>query len=554
VADEHPAEEAQGGERALSWGRYRLVAAMVTRGVEAELKPRLDEFVELAARHRVVPVWCELLADRLTPVGAYAAVVGEGTGFLLESVEGGERFGRYSFVGREPIGSLALRGGELDVQGIASATLAGEQPAGILDALERLLRRLVAPALPELPPLHGGLVGYLGYDVVREVERLGPGRPDDRGLPDAIMWVIGQLCVFDHLRQRVVLVDNVVLDDRAPRSRVRAAYEQAGERLEALAAALGDARSGPLLALEESVAPIPTSETVGRKAYCAAVQVAKELIAQGEIFQVVLSRRFDFELGADPFDVYRVLRVLNPSPYLYYLHAPELAIAGSSPEPMVRVQGDRVVTRPIAGTRPRGATPEEDRRLAAELVEHPKERAEHVMLVDLARNDLGRVVVFGSERVDELMVLERYSHVMHLTSQVSGRLAPGKGPVDVLRATMPAGTLSGAPKVRAMQVIDELEPTRRGIYGGVVGYLDFSGNLDTAIAIRTLVATPDGRAFVQAGAGIVADSDPEAEASECENKAAALLAATAAARQLRPVGTVSEPIGLLMARPSVAQP
>ncbi|MEA2715719.1 MAG: anthranilate synthase component, partial [Actinomycetota bacterium] len=287
--------------------------------------------------------------------------------------------------------------------------------------------------------------------------------------------------------------------------------------------------------------PLPeVRSTVGRRAYTDAVEVAKEHILAGDIFQVVLSQRFDLDLGADPFDVYRVLRQVNPSPYMYFLRHPAITVVGSSPEPMVQLRDGVVVSRPIAGTRRRGSTPEEDRRLGGELREHPKEVAEHIMLVDLARNDVGRVVSFGTEKVDELMTLERYSHVMHLTSQVSGRLAPGRGPIDVLRATLPAGTVSGAPKVRAMEIIDALEPTKRGPYAGVVGYLDFSGNLDTAISIRTMFVGPDGRASVQAGAGIVADSDPAAEDDECHNKAAALLAAVPAARRMRasrPVAT-----------------
>ena len=265
--------------------------------------------------------------------------------------------------------------------------------------------------------------------------------------------------------------------------------------------------------------------------YVDAVAVAKEYITAGDIFQVVLSQRFDLDLDADPFDFYRVLRLVNPSPYLYFLRGEECTVVGSSPEPMVRLRDGVVTSRPIAGTRRRGVTPAEDERLQAELAEHPKELAEHVMLVDLARNDVGRVVRFGTEHIDEFLTVERYSHVMHLTSQVSGCLVDGKGPIDVLRATMPAGTLSGAPKVRAMQIIDDLEPTKRGVYGGVVGYIDFSGNLDTAIAIRTMVVGPDGRASVQAGAGIVADSDPVAEQAECVDKAAALLAAVPAARR-----------------------
>jgi anthranilate synthase component 1 len=272
--------------------------------------------------------------------------------------------------------------------------------------------------------------------------------------------------------------------------------------------------------------------TVGRRAFCEAVDVAKEHIRAGDIFQVVLSQRFDLKLGADPFDVYRVLRQVNPSPYMYFLRHPDVTVVGSSPELMVQLRDGIVVSRPIAGTRPRGGTEEEDQKLEAELKQDPKEVAEHVMLVDLARNDVGRVVTFGTEQVEELMVLERFSHVMHLTSQVTGRLLPGKGPIDVLRATLPAGTMSGAPKVRAMEIIDDLEPTKRGPYAGVVGYIDFSGNLDTAVTIRTMVVGADGRASVQAGAGIVADSTPEAEDDESHNKAAALLAAVPTARRM----------------------
>jgi anthranilate synthase component I len=304
-------------------------------------------------------------------------------------------------------------------------------------------------------------------------------------------------------------------------------------RLDRLAAAGARPLDEPVVEPPERDEPPPdVRRTVTPEAYAAAVAAAKERILDGDIFQVVLAMRFDLDLDADPFDLYRALRQVNPSPYMYFLRHPAITVVGSSPEPMVQLLGDRVVSRPIAGTRRRGRTDEEDRRLAGELREHPKELAEHVMLVDLARNDVGRVVRFGTEQVDELLTLERYSHVMHLTSQVSGRLREGLGPIDVLRATLPAGTVSGAPKVKAMEIIDELEPTKRGPYAGVVGYVDFSGNLDTAIAIRTMMVAPDGRASVQAGAGIVADSDPAQEDLECRNKAAALLAAVPAARRM----------------------
>jgi anthranilate synthase component 1 len=506
--------------------------ASTTTRRAAPLQPGLERFRALAAGHRIVPVWRELVADTVTPVSAYLRVVGDEPGFLLESVEGGERWGRYSFVGRNALATLTARGRQVEVSGSLSmpAAVADVRGEGVLAVLEALLGSFRSPVVTGLPPLHGGLVGYLGYDVVREVERLPDVPPDDQGLPDAVLSVIGQLCAFDHWRQRVVLVENVVVPpDEADWD---AAYGAAEANLATLATELFTPT--PELVLDP---PSPSDElpelsrTMTSSAFMDAVAVAKEHIRAGDIFQVVLSQRFDLQLEADPFDVYRALRLVNPSPYLYYLRAEQCCVVGSSPEPMVRLRDGVVVSRPIAGTRRRGDTDVEDERLAGELSEHPKEVAEHVMLVDLARNDVGRVVTFGTEHVDEFMTLERYSHVMHLTSQVSGSLAPGKGPIDVLRATIPAGTLSGAPKVRAMEIIDDLEPTKRGVYGGIVGYLDFSGNLDTAIAIRTMVVTPDGRASVQAGAGIVADSDPAAEDAECASKAAALLAAVPAARR-----------------------
>jgi len=496
------------------------------------LRPTREEFARLAADHTVVPVWREMAADLETPVSAYLKLAGSAPGFLLESVEHGDRWGRFSFVGRGPSAVLMAKGGRITVEG----SLPVEVPLdrGVLTAIEAVLGVYRSPILAELPPLHGGVVGYLGYDVVREVERLGEVPPDDLGHPDAVLAVIGQLAAFDHWRQRVYLIDNAMVPAGASAADLDMAYERAGRRVAELVADLG--RPLPYTPVEPPTPddPLPdVRSTVGRSAYCDAVNAAKDRILAGDIFQVVLSQRFDLELGADAFDVYRVLRQVNPSPYMYFLRHPTMSMVGSSPEPMVSLRDGVVISRPIAGTRPRGRTDEEDRLLAGALAEHPKEIAEHVMLVDLARNDVGRVVEFGSEVVDELMTLERYSHVMHLTSQVSGRLRPGLGPIDVLRATLPAGTVSGAPKVAAMKIIDDLEPTKRGPYAGVVGYFDFSGNLDTAITIRTMLVGPDGRASVQAGAGIVADSDPEAEDDECHAKAAALLAAVPAARRMR---------------------
>jgi anthranilate synthase component 1 len=493
------------------------------------LRPTREEFRALARDHTVVPVWREVLADLTTPVAAFLRIVGDEPGFLLESVEHGERWGRWSFVGRRPAVTFVARDGTVEVDATVDASIRLDE--GILAALEDVLRVYRAPSLDELPPLHSGVLGYWGYDIVREVEHLPHVPPDHQHVPDAVFSVISELAAYDHLRQRAVLIANAWIGDGVDVDR---AYDEAVARLEELAAAGARSIDEPMIEPPSGDDPLPdVRSSMPDGAYQRAVEVAKEHILAGDIFQVVLAQRFELELDADPFDVYRVLRQVNPSPYMYFLRHPEVTLVGSSPEPMVQLLGNRVISRPIAGTRKRGTTDEHDRKLAAELVEHPKERAEHVMLVDLARNDVGRVVEFGSVHVDELMTLERYSHVMHLTSQVSGELKAGKGPIDVLRATLPAGTVSGAPKVRAMEIIDSLEPTKRGPYAGVVGYLDFSGNLDTAIAIRTMLVAADGRASVQAGAGIVADSDPHAEDEECRNKAAALLAAVPAARRMR---------------------
>ncbi len=477
-----------------------------------------------------MPVWRELLADLATPVSAFLRIVGDEPGFLLESVER-ERWSRFSFIGRRPQATLVARDGAIDVVG----DLPPEVPRhrGALAALEALIDVYRAPELPDLPPLHSGVVGYLGYDVVREVERLPAIPPDDLGHPDAVLTVIGQLAAFDHWRQRVTIIDNALLPAAPTPAVVDAAYDAALARLDQFALDGARPLDEPVLEPPASGEALPdVKRTITERQWHDAVAVAKEYILAGDIFQVVLSQRYDFHLEADPFDAYRALRQVNPSPYMYFLRHDDISVVGSSPEPMVQLLGGRVVSRPIAGTRRRGRSDSDDRRMAGELSEDPKEIAEHIMLVDLARNDVGRVVTFGTETVDELLTLEYYSHVMHLTSQVSGDLTDGKGPIDVLRATLPAGTVSGAPKVRAMQIIDELEPTKRGGYAGVVGYVDFSGNLDTAIAIRTMFVTSDGRASVQAGAGIVADSDPELEDLECRNKAAALLAAVPPARRM----------------------
>ena len=491
--------------------------------------PSREDFHLLAISHTVVPVWTEVLADMETPVAAYLKLVGDDPGFLLESVENGERWSRYSFVGRNPLATLVLRDGQITTTGeVPTGTVLDK---GMLAAMESLLKIYKAPVMKDLPPLQGGLMGFLGYDIVREVEDLPNVPRDDRKLPDATISVIGSLAAFDHWRQRVYLLESVPLI-KMNNVQINAAYDAAIERIKQAAADLTKPLS--YVAVEPPRPDDYKSKFDPKKngnSYQRAVLAAKEYIKAGDIFQVVLSQRFDLRLNADPFDVYRVLRQVNPSPYMYYVKHPDLTIVGSSPEPMVQLRNGKVISRPIAGTRKRGVDEEHDRKLAAELKENPKEVAEHIMLVDLARNDVGRVAKFGTMNVDELMSLERYSHVMHLTSQVSGELQAGLGPIDVLRATLPAGTVSGAPKVRAMEIIDELEPVKRGPYAGVVGYVDFCGNLDTAIAIRTMFIGEHG-ASLQAGAGIVADSIPEDEDLECFNKTAALMAAIPAARRM----------------------
>lgn len=517
----------------------------MSQGV-ATVSPDRETFRRLAREHRVVPVWRTLLADLTTPVAAFVRLCGDdetgSPGFLLESVDHGGRWSRWSFVGRSPRAKLVARNGTVSITGDLAGDLVAQH--GVLATLEALLERYRAPVAADfgdagesLPPLHSGVVGYLGYDVVREVEHLPDPPTDDRGWPDAVLSVLGELAAYDHWNQQVTLISNAFVAPGADDTTLDAAYDDAIRRIEQMASDGATPIDEPLVDAPGAGEVPQVTSSMPAGAYQGAVGAAKEYILSGDVFQVVLSQRFDVDLDADPLDVYRVLRRINPSPYMYYVREDELTLVGCSPEPMVQLLEGRVISRPIAGTRFRGRTDEHDRQLAAELLEHPKERAEHIMLVDLARNDVGRVVEFGTCQVDELMTLERYSHVMHLTSQVSGVLAEGRTPIDVLRATLPAGTVSGAPKVRAMEVIDELEPTRRGPYAGIVGYLDFSGSIDTAIAIRTMIVDPPGpdgrrRASVQAGAGIVADSVPDDEELETRNKAKALLCAIPAAEAM----------------------
>lgn len=611
-------------------------------GSKARLKKRKPKW-------NVIPVWHKVSSDFATPVVAYSRIARNKNGFLLESVAQSDKWSRWSFIGSNPLAVLVARGKKVQVTSninfddfndylsksgdsskSGSNTKSGDSSksgrgygdgfdincdSGILEALDDVLSRYHAPILDtlssanggllssadsegfshlEIPPLHCGLVGYLGYDVVREIENLPNMPEDDLGNPDAVVTMIGDLVVYDHWRQQVFLIANTVVPHmnghEVEDTFLDYLYDKALKRLDCIVIdvlgqgqpgeTFGDGRSGDgdiprqgqpgdgdilgqgqtengtssacqsrrrsddfslrsswracadgfsLLEIadvsSEEIEGLNVQSTMGAETYAAAVETAKEHILAGDIFQVALSQRFSLELdGVQAFDVYRALRYLNPSQYMYYLRYDDLEIVGGSPETMVACRDGRVSSRPIAGTRPRGATAEDDRLLALELIGHPKERAEHVMLVDLARNDVGRVIEYGSLKCDKLMDVERYSHVMHLTSEVSGRLSEGKTPIDVLRATLPAGTLSGAPKVRAMEIIDDLEPVKRGLYAGVVGYIDFSGNIDTAITIRTMIVK-NQKAYVQAGAGIVADSVGSEEHVECLNKAKALLSA-----------------------------
>jgi len=496
-------------------------------------------FRQLARDHRVVPVTRRLLADGETPVGVYRKLAGGPGTFLLESAEqgtaaGGTAWSRYSFVGVRSAATLTSDAG--------AAVWLGAPPAGLpttgdaVEVLRATVAALASAQAPDtgedLPPLTGGLVGFLAYDIVRRFERLPELTVDDLHVPDLGMMLATDLVVLDHFTGTALLVANVIVDPRAGDAAALALYHQAIGRLDAMTTAL----SRPTPPMVSTASRLPASGYTSRSPegqHQKAVEQAKEAIRDGECFQIVVSQRFERPTNADPLDIYRVLRTTNPSPYMYLLRFDDFDVVGSSPEAHLKVSSGRALLHPIAGTRWRGDTPEEDAALAAELLADPKERAEHVMLVDLGRNDLGRVCRPGTVEVPEFATIERYSHVMHIVSTVVGDLAPDRTPFDALVATFPAGTLSGAPKVRAMEIIEELEPTRRGLYGGIVGYFGFGGDLDTAIAIRTALLR-GGVAYVQAGGGVVADSDPAAEEQETVNKAAAVLAAIATAETLRP--------------------
>jgi anthranilate synthase component I len=492
---------------------------------ELMLRPDYKEFSRLAGEATFVPVVKSVSADLLTPVSAFLAIAsGEPDAFLLESVERGEQIGRYTFLGARPYMQVRAESGKIVVQ---QGKHKENRQGSVVQVVKELLRQHRPAMIPGLPPFTAGAVGYFAYDAVRQLENIGKHAKDDLWLPDCVLMFFDRLLAFDHLRHQIHIIANADVSRESPRR----AYDRAATDIAALekklAGGLRPAHWGQ--AAKKKSGKLKVHAGTSRTRFVESVKRAKEYIAAGDIFQVVLSQRLDFSPGVAPFDVYRALRALNPSHYLYFLRMGDTHVLGSSPEMLVRVTGRKLEYRPIAGTRPRGLDEAEDQRLAQEMLHDEKERAEHVMLVDLGRNDLGRVSEYGSVKVKDLMYVERYSHVMHLVSALEGKLRDGLDALDAFAACFPAGTLSGAPKVRAMQIIEELEPTRRGVYGGAVLYADFDGNLDSCIAIRTMLMKGK-KAYLQAGAGIVADSDPESEFEESMNKAQAVLRAVGTAR------------------------
>lgn len=485
--------------------------------------PNLDKFRTLANTGNLIPVYREIMADLDTPVSAFKKLDDGQFSYLLESIEGGEKWGRYSFLGSSPSVVIRSKGNQVEIikDGIATSRNAPDPMA----CIRELLARYTPVEVDGLPRFFGGAVGYLGYDMVRHFEQLPNEKPASLDAFDSYFMITDTIVIFDTMRQKIKVVSNAHIDEGITPQQ---AYLRATEKIEAIIERLRAPLAPSASAIPRKAVEFKSNIT--REEFEASVEKSKEYVRSGDIIQVVLSQRFSGELSADPLDIYRVLRTLNPSPYMFFLRLEDTIIAGASPEVMVRKEGRHVELRPIAGTRPRGATPEADAMLAEELLADPKERAEHVMLVDLGRNDLGRVCTTGSVTVSELMLIERYSHVMHIVSNVQGELSDDRDAFDLVRATFPAGTLSGAPKIRAMQIIDELEPVRREIYGGAVGYFSFSGNMDLCITIRTLVIK-DGKVYLQAGAGIVADSDPAAEWQETVNKGMAVIRAVETAER-----------------------
>jgi len=481
------------------------------------IQPDFKTFMRLAREGNLIPVYDTFTADLLTPVGAHLRIARQSKySFLLESVEGGENIARYTFTGANPEEVFRARGTNCAIESAGRVQRSVENP---IELLRKLTSRYRPVRVPGLPPLIGGAIGYFAYDMVRLIENIPASGADELGLDDCVMMFYRGLVVFDHVRHRVWVIQNVFTEGKGS---LRQKYDAAAREIRRTRAKL----EGPLprAPKTKTLRPLRIKSNFTRPQYLAAVNKAKSYIRAGDIFQVVPSQRFSAQTSADPFEIYRALRVVNPSPYLYFLKLGDVSVVGSSPEMLVKVQNRKVSYRPIAGTVPRGRTESEDQTFEKNLLADPKERAEHIMLVDLGRNDLGRVCEYGSVTVDQLMFVERYSHVMHLVSSLSGKLREGLDCFDALMACFPAGTVSGAPKIRAMQIIDELEPTRRGIYAGAILYLDFSGNLDSCIALRTLVAK-NGRAYIQAGGGVVADSVPAREYQETVNKARAIVSA-----------------------------
>lgn len=481
--------------------------------------PDIKEFRELSTKGNIIPVYREILADMDTPVSAFLKLGGKPS-FLLESVVGGEKWARYSFLGSRP--SKVIRGWgrkiEIKEDGKDPVIFETDNP---FDVLKKEVTRYRPVEVKGLPPFFGGLIGYIGYDMVRFFESIPDNGRTGLGLPDMVFMLTDTILIFDNIRQKIKVVSNAHLDKEPDE-----AYREAVDKIENIIEKLGtkSAAGSQRPAVRGRQSAEFTSSFGAKAVFEDAVLKAKEYVKAGDVIQVVLSQRFERDSGADPFDVYRALRVINPSPYMYYIDTGDVKIAGSSPEILVRLEGGKVTLRPIAGTRKRGDAKFEDRALEEELKRDPKEVAEHIMLVDLGRNDVGRVAKTGSVKVNELMAVERYSHVMHLVSNVEGDLSNGLDAFDVLAACFPAGTVTGAPKVRAMEIIEELEPAKRGLYAGAVGYFSYSGSMDTCITIRTIIIK-DKRVYVQSGAGIVADSDPEKEYAETVNKAMAMMKA-----------------------------
>ena len=492
-----------------------------------QLKPSFEEFCAQANRSGVLPVWREFLFDVDTAVTAYAKIRRPPFGFLLESVVGGDQWARYTFLGSEPAEVWRLNKGKAELWTKDNGWQSIDTDDPLADFDQRLQSRQPL-ATGGLPRLWGGAVGYFGYDVIRHIEHLPDSPPDDLSIPDGIFLFIDVVLAIDNLLGKAMAIATVEIEEGMGKDELRRCYDLAAEKTQKLVSRLSEGPSLYPLELNPQPNRDPDfTSTMNREEFEGAVEKIRDYIIAGDVFQVVLSQRLEMEIPAEPFDLYRALRSLNPSPYLYFLELDNLCLVGSSPEVMVRVESDVITVRPIAGTRPRGATMEQDRIFAQDMVDDDKELAEHRMLVDLGRNDVGRVSEYGSVKVPHLMLVERYSHVMHLASQVEGQLRPNLSAMDVFRACFPAGTVSGAPKIRAMEIIDELEPVRRGPYAGAVGHFSWGGRaMDTAITIRTVVVKDD-TAYVQAGAGIVADSNPGLEYEETLNKARALLRAGA---------------------------